>query len=211
MQSEYDLVIIGGGMAGMSAAIYGARGGLSTLVLEQEICGGLANWTHTVENFPSHPRISGMELMERVKEHAESAGAEIMEIAQVESLDLISELKLLQTDEGEFRARAVIIATGRKPVALPLETDWEEHIHYCSLCDGILYKGKDVIVVGGGNSAFDESLYLAGLGVRSITIVEALPAAARHRPPFKRPCKPERSPSGPTPPSAASHPATATA
>ena len=175
MRTEYDLIIIGGGMAGMTAAIFGARSNLTTLVLEQEVCGGLANWTHTVENFPSYPTISGMELAEKVKEHVELAGADIIEIAQVIDLDLGSAVKTLNTDEGGFKGRAVIIATGSRPTPFPLETDWQEHIHYCSLCDGNSYKGKDLVVVGGGNSAFDESLYLAGLGVRRITIVEALP------------------------------------
>lgn len=175
MKTEYDLIIIGGGMAGLTAGIYGARSNLSTLILEQEVCGGLANWTHTVENFPSYPGISGMDLMEKAREHAEQAGADIIEITQVNRLDVACEPKVLYTDEGEFRARAVIIATGRKPVPLPVETDWQDHIHYCSLCDGILYKNKDIVVVGGGNSAFDESLYLAGLGINSITIVEAMP------------------------------------
>jgi len=161
-------------MAGMTAAIYAARANISTVVLEEEVCGGLANWTHTVENFPSHSTISGMELAQKVKSHAETAGADIVEIAQVTDPDLISSRKTLQTDEGVFQCRAVIIATGSKPIPFPLEADWQDHIHYCSVCDGNLYKGKDVLVLGGGNSAFDESLYLADLGVKRITIVEAL-------------------------------------
>jgi thioredoxin reductase (NADPH) len=175
MRTDHDLVIIGGGIAGMTAAIFAARANIPTVVLEEEVCGGLANWTHTVENFPSHSTISGMELSQKVRNHVETAGADIVEIAQVTDLDLLSTQKTLKTDEGDFQCRAVIIATGSKPIPFPLETEWQDHIHYCSVCDGNLYKGKNVLVLGGGNSAFDESLYLLDLGVKSITIVEALP------------------------------------
>ncbi len=174
MEKQYDLIVIGGGIAGMTAAIYGARSNLSTLVIEQEVCGGLANWTHTVENFPSHQSIGGMDLMDSVKDQMLALGAELIEVVEIEDIELEHDLKKILTDEGEFFARAVVLAMGRKPIMLPVETDWDEHIHYCSLCDGNLYKDKDVVVVGGGNSAFDESLYLEGLGVKSITIVETM-------------------------------------
>ena len=174
MDPEYDLIIIGGGIAGMTAAIYGARSNLKTLVVEQEICGGLANQTHMVENFPSYTSINGMELMELVKEQMLHCGAELKEVIDIEQFDISGEVKRIVTDEGVFTARAVILAMGRKPVQLPLDCDWDEHIHYCSLCDGNFYIDKEIIVVGGGNSAFDESLYLEGIGVKKITIVEAL-------------------------------------
>lgn len=174
MNKNYDLIIIGGGIAGMTAAIYGARSNLTTLVIEQEVCGGLANWTYTVENFPSHKAINGMELMDAVKEQMVSCGVDLIEVVEIVNLDLKGEVKTISTDEGEFNGRAVILAMGRKPILLPIEANWDEHIHYCSLCDGIFYKDKDVVVVGGGNSAFDESLYLESIGVKSITIVEAM-------------------------------------
>jgi thioredoxin reductase (NADPH) len=174
VNQAYDLLIIGGGIAGMTAAIYATRSNLKTLVIEQEICGGMANQTHTVENFPSHMSIGGMDLMERIKEQMLTCGAELREVVEIEDFDITGEQKRITTDEGVFTARAIIIAMGRKPVQLSNEADWEDHIHYCSLCDGNLYIGKDIIVVGGGNSAFDESLYLEGLGVNSITIVEVL-------------------------------------
>lgn len=174
MKKNYDLVIIGGGIAGMTAAIYGARSNLTTLVIEQEVCGGLANWTHTIENFPSHKAINGMDLMDTVKEQMISCGVDLLEVVEIENLQLSGDVKSISTDEGEFTGSAIILAMGRKPILLPVENDWDEHIHYCSLCDGIFYKGKNVIVVGGGNSAFDESLYLESIGVKSITIVEAM-------------------------------------
>lgn len=174
MDKQYDLIIIGGGIAGMTAAIYGARSNLSTLVIEQEVCGGLANWTHTIENFPSHQEINGMELMDTIKDQMISCGVDLIEVVEIEDFEIEGPIKKVSTDEGDFSARAVILAMGRKPIMLPMESDWDEHIHYCSLCDGIFYKGKDVVVVGGGNSAFDESLYLESIGVKSITIVEAM-------------------------------------
>lgn len=174
MNKQYDLIIIGGGIAGMTAAIYGARSNLSTLVIEEEVCGGLANWTHTVENFPSHQEINGMELMDTIKNQMIACGTDLIEVVNIENFDLEGLIKKISTNEGVFSARAVILAMGRKPIMLPIESNWDEHIHYCSLCDGILYKGKDVLVVGGGNSAFDESLYLESIGVKSVTIVEAM-------------------------------------
>lgn len=174
MGAAHDLIIIGGGPAGMTAAIYAARANLAVLVLEREICGGLANFTHSVENFPSYPRINGMELMEKFKDHVESLKVKIEEIAEVIKVDFDSDWKTIITPEQEYSAKSMILATGRVPNHLPIETDWIEHIHYCSVCDGAGYKGKDLVLVGGGNSGFDESLYLIDLGVRSIVIVESM-------------------------------------
>ena len=174
MTTSHDLVIVGGGIAGMPAAIYAARADLDLLLLEREICGGLANSTYSVENFPSYQRINGMELMQKVKGHAESLKVKIEEIAEVESFEFDADQKIVSTPEQRYHAKSVILATGRVPIHLPIETDWEEHIHYCSVCDGIAYKGKDLVLVGGGNSSFDESLYLIDLGVRSIVIIEAM-------------------------------------
>lgn len=172
----YDVVIIGGGVCGMTSAIYAARANLSVCILEKEVCGGLVNYTNVVENYPSYPSIHGMELMEKVREHVESHNVEIFEIDAVEQVDIIGEIKRIHTAGGEeYQARSVIVATGRKPRLLPVETDFE-NVHYCSVCDGTAYKGKRVIVVGGGNSGFDESLYLIQLGVEQIHIVEAFPS-----------------------------------
>ena len=108
----------------------------------------------------------------------ESLGVAIEEVNEVEEVRLDGQPKEIRTSEGgSFTADVVIIATGRKPIPLPVETAFEK-VHYCSVCDGTAYKDKDVLVVGGGNSGFDESLYLAGLGVRSVHIVEMFPACA---------------------------------
>jgi thioredoxin reductase (NADPH) len=174
MARSHDLIIVGGGMAGMTAAIYAARANLDVLVLEREICGGLANSTYSVENFPSYSRINGMELMQKVKDHVESLKVRIEEIAEVDHFQFDSDRKAVSTPEQRYHAKSIILATGRVPIHLPIETDWEEHIHYCSVCDGIACKGKDLVLVGGGNSSFDESLFLIDLGVRSIVIIESM-------------------------------------
>jgi len=173
MDREFDLIILGGGIAGMTAAIYAARANLKTVILEERVCGGLVNSTHVVENFPSYPSINGMDLMEKVREHVDQLGAEVIEVVEIEQLDLQSDLKTVDTDEGSFKAPAVIIATGRTPRPLPIEHDFEQ-VHYCAICDGSGYQGKNVLVVGGGNSGVDESLYLLGLGVRKLTLIEEM-------------------------------------
>jgi thioredoxin reductase (NADPH) len=126
---DYDLIIIGGGMAGLTAAVYGARAGLKTLVLERQTCGGLANSAVEIENFPFHERIGGMELMEKVKGQVEKLGAVIREIVEIEEVHLKDRPKTIRTDEGTLQAKAVIVATGREPIPLPLEVS-SEHIHY---------------------------------------------------------------------------------
>lgn len=172
---KYDILIIGGGIAGMTAAIYAARANLSVCIVEKEVCGGLVNSTHTVENMPSYQSIHGIELMEKTREHVESLGVTIVEIDEVESVELEGREKKVQTSMGDtYTAQAIIVATGRSPIPLPLETDFK-NIHYCAICDGIAYKNKKVIVVGGGNAGFDEALFLNDLGVESIHIIEIFP------------------------------------
>lgn len=169
-----DLLIIGGGIGGMTAAIYAARANLDVVIVEKEICGGLVNATHTVENVPSYQSIHGIELMAKCREHVESLGVEIVEVEEVLRADLAGDVKHVSTTDETYHAQTIIIATGRSPIALPVDTDFE-NVHYCSVCDGTAYKDKDVIVIGGGNSGFDESLYLLGLGIRSIHILEMMP------------------------------------
>lgn len=156
MNGHSDILIIGGGIAGMTAALYAARANLSVRIVEKEVCGGLVNWTHTVENVPSYKSIHGMDLMTACREHVESLGVAIEEVNEVEEVRLDGQPKEIRTSEGDsFTADVVIIATGRKPIPLPVETTFEK-VHYCSVCDGTAYKDKDVLVVGGGNSGFDD-------------------------------------------------------
>lgn len=171
MSKDYDLIIIGGGIAGMTAAIYAARANVKTLLLEKSVCGGLVNSTHVVENFPSYESINGMDLMEKVRDHVDAVGVTVIEVIEIEDIKLGGDIKVVDTDEGQFSAPAVILASGREPRRLPIESDLEQ-IHYCAICDGTGYKDKDVIVVGGGNSGVDESLYMISLGVKSILLIE---------------------------------------
>ncbi len=169
-----DLVIIGGGPAGMTAALYAARAKLDTVVLESNVTGGLVNSTYTVENFPSWSSIHGMELMEKMREQIDALGVDVEEVCEVESLETGELWKKVVTDSGEYRCKAVILATGRRPVELETPTSAQE-VHHCAICDGAAYAGKRVLVVGGGNSAFDESLYLLSSGIAHITLVEVMP------------------------------------
>ena len=114
-----------------------------------------------------------MELMERVKEQTEGLGVEIKEIEAVTHIDLQSKTRVVTTDEDKYSAKSVIIATGREPIKLSIETE-SNHVHYCAICDGSLYKDKHVLVVGGGNSGVGDTLYLLGQGVGRITLVEQM-------------------------------------
>ncbi|UIJ38326.1 FAD-dependent oxidoreductase [Desulfobaculum bizertense] len=168
-----DLIILGGGPAGMTAAIYAARANLDVVLLEENVTGGLVNSTYTVENFPSYPSIHGMELMEKMRAHVDSLDVTVEEVCEIESLSLDGERKIVETDEGTYSARAIILATGRKPIPLDVPTECDQ-VHHCAICDGAPYKGKRVLVVGGGNSAFDESLYMLTLGIEHITLIEKM-------------------------------------
>lgn len=170
----FDLLILGGGPAGMTAAIYSARANLKTAIVESNICGGLVNSTNVVENFPSYDSIHGMELMEKVLAQVESLGVEIDQVAEITDCKLEEELKTIETDEYIYKAPTVILCTGRKPIKLKVDNEECEQVHYCAICDGVAYKGKRVLVVGGGNSSFDEAAYLTTLGVGQIYIVEKM-------------------------------------
>ncbi len=170
---SFDIVILGGGMAGMTAAVYAARANRSCAILESAITGGLANSTYTVENFPSYIEVHGMDLMQKVRDQVDALGVEVEEVCEVLSIDFSAQPKRIETEETVYEAGAVIVATGRKPIPLDVPTECSQ-VHHCAICDGAPYKGKRVLVVGGGNSAFDESLYLLQLGVAHLTLVEIM-------------------------------------
>lgn len=155
----------------MTAAIYTARANLSTVIIDTMICGGLVNSTHLIENFPSYVSIHGMEFMERVHEQVLNLGVDTDQMAEITSVDLTRDVKTVETEEYVYTGKAVILATGREPVKLDLEIDCDD-ISYCAICDGSHYKGKKVLVVGGGNSGFDEALYLLSIGVQHLTLIE---------------------------------------
>ncbi|QTA38731.1 thioredoxin-disulfide reductase [Thermosipho ferrireducens] len=173
----YDILIVGGGPAGLTAAIYAGRAGLSAAVFEKALEGGAVTQTHVVENWPGFIRIEGSELGEKFAEHAREFGADII-TAEVVKITYDEEYKYIQLDNGTMvKGKVLIFATGAKPreLGVPGEQKFKGRgVTYCAACDGYLFSGKDVIVVGGGDSACDEAHFLAKM-VKSITIVQNLP------------------------------------
>ena len=169
----YDAIIVGGGPAGYSAALYLSMAGYSALVIEKMTEGGQAALTDTIENYPGFDSgIGGFELGVKMKNGALRFGAESI-YATVSSLSLDSDIKRIIADGKEYLARSVIIATGAAPRRLGLEgedTLTGMGVHYCAHCDGRFYKGKTVAVVGGGNSAVEDAIYLSRLAERVILI-----------------------------------------
>lgn len=159
----YDIIIVGGGPAGLTAATYARRAGKSVLVIEKNAFGGQITWSPKVENFPSVVSISGTELGDRLLEQAmeQGADAELEEVVSVSA----GEVKTVKCQSGaEFQARAVIIAAGAKPRMLGLPREEEligSGVGFCAVCDGAFYKGRPVAVNGGGNSALQDALLLA--------------------------------------------------
>lgn len=164
MQSyEFDTVILGGGPAGLSAAIYASRGAVSTAVIDISMMGGQPSNYLELENYPGFPVIGGYELMEKFEEHADKFGVQKFPMQEIESLDLKSNPKVILTKDAEFKAKTVIIACGAQPMKLGVPGEAEfvgRGVSYCAVCDGAFYKDKVVAVVGGGNSAVEEAMYL---------------------------------------------------
>jgi len=177
-QKIYDLIIIGGGPAGLTAGIYATRGRLSTLLLDKLAPGGLVATTEWVENYPGFPEgISGADLMKKMEEQAQKFGLEIISIKEVLSVDFKNKIKTIKAEEGEYKTKAVIVATGTEPKKLniPGEDKFRGRgVSYCATCDGPLFKDKDIVVIGAGSSGVQEGLYLLRF-VKSATVVEFLP------------------------------------
>jgi thioredoxin reductase (NADPH) len=163
---SWDLVIIGAGSAGLAAGVYAARSGLKTLVLDEKTAGGTAADAPLVENYLGFQNISGFELAQKMVAHCRSTGVTIHEFENVLSLDLSGEKKIVKTSKAAYEAKTVIIASGShyRKIGVPGEKEFlGRGVSYCGICDGPLFKGKHVLVVGGGNSALITALYLAGL------------------------------------------------
>ena len=164
MQSfEFDTVILGGGPAGLSAGIYASRGAVSTAVIDTSMMGGQPSNYLELENYPGFPIVGGYDLMEKFEEHADKFGVQKFPMQEIEKIDLISNPKVILTKEAEFRAKTVIVATGAKPLKLGVAGENEfvgRGVSYCAVCDGAFYKNKVVAVVGGGNAAVEEAMYL---------------------------------------------------
>ena len=173
MEKIYDLIVIGGGPGGYTAALYGARSGLSTLILEKLSAGGQMALTHQIDNYPGFPEgIDGFELAESMQQQAERFGA-VTEYAEVYSADLEAQPKIIETSEGNFLGRTVIIATGAGPRELGVPGEKEligRGVNYCAACDGMFYKNKTVVVVGGGNTAAADAMLLSRVAKKVILV-----------------------------------------
>jgi len=161
-----DIIVIGGGPAGLTAAVYARRAGKSVLVLEKDALGGQITWSPKVENYPAVPAVSGMDLGNRMAEQAMDMGAEV-EIDEVRRIEDFGSHKRVYGSFGtEYDARAVILAAGARPRKLGLKREDElvgSGVGYCAVCDGAFFKGQAVAVNGGGNSALQDAVLLSDL------------------------------------------------
>lgn len=172
-KTVHDMVIVGGGPAGYTAALYAVRAGLDTVVLEKLAAGGQLALTHQIDNYPGFVEgIGGFELAQQMKEQAERFGART-ENAEVLHLDLAANPKRIETSEGIFYGRTVVLATGANPRELGLPEEKEllgRGVAYCASCDGMFYRGKTVVVVGGGNTAAEDALLLSRVAKKVILV-----------------------------------------
>lgn len=170
----YDIIIIGGGPAGLTAALYACRANKKTLVIEKETFGGQITFSPKVENIPGFISLTGNEFAEKLVEQVLEQGADVESCEVLEIKD--GEIKTVVTDDGEFEGKAVIIATGAKHRMLGVEDEEKyvgEGISFCAVCDGAFYKDKTVAVVGGGNSALQEAILLSDLA-KKVYVVQNL-------------------------------------
>lgn len=169
----YDMVIIGGGPGGYTAALYAVRAGLDTVLLEKFSAGGQMALTDQIDNYPGFENgIDGFTLAEKMKQGAERFGAQT-KYAEVKSVDLNANPKVIETSEGTFYGRTVVFSTGANPRELGLPEEKElvgRGVAYCASCDGMFYRGKTVVVVGGGNTAAEDALLLSRLAKKVILV-----------------------------------------
>ena len=173
MEQLFDMVIIGGGPGGYTAALYAARAGLRTVVLERLSAGGQMALTHQIDNYPGFSEgIEGFALAQNMQDGAHRFGAQTV-FTEVQKVDLQSEPKKIDTDSGTFFAKTVVVATGANPKKLGLDREEEltgKGVSYCAACDGMFYRGKRVIVVGGGNTAVADALLLSRVAKEVILV-----------------------------------------
>ena len=173
MEKIYDMIIVGGGPGGYTAALYAARAGLDVLLIERLSAGGQMNLTSQIDNYPGFPEgVDGFQLSYNMQQQAERFGAKT-KYAEVLKLELDGKVKLVQTNEGTYQAKTVVISTGANPRQLGVDREGEmigRGVGYCAHCDGGFYRGKTVAIVGGGNSAAAEALYLSRIAKEVILI-----------------------------------------
>ena len=171
--NTYDVIILGGGPAGLTAGIYLSRAKQSVLILDQGMVGGQVILTHAVANYPGLPELSGYKLASEMKKQALEFGCEIKANEKLISFDFKGKDKLVTTKSGEYKGKAVIIAVGGQPRKLALESETKFQglgISYCATCDGDFFTGEDIVVVGGGNSALEEAVSLTKFA-KTVTII----------------------------------------
>ncbi|MCD7879238.1 MAG: thioredoxin-disulfide reductase [Candidatus Gastranaerophilales bacterium] len=159
----FDTVILGAGPAGFSAAIYASRGNLKTALLDINMFGGQPSNYLEIENYPGFSTIKGFELMEKFEEHADNFGVQKFPMVEIQNIDLTKNPKIIETQDIIFKAKSVIISSGAqaKKLGIPGEAEFKGRgVSYCAICDGAFYKDKTVAVIGGGNSALEEAVYL---------------------------------------------------
>jgi thioredoxin reductase (NADPH) len=171
----YDLIVVGGGPAGLTAALYTAREGIDTLVIERAGVGGQAGITERLDNFPGfHEGVSGSEFADRLRQQAERFGVEVLSAQNVASVGVDDAYRVVRTADGkEYRAWAVLVATGStyRRLGIPGEDDFiGAGVHFCATCDGVFYRDREVLVIGGGNSAGEEGLFLTKFASK-VTVV----------------------------------------
>lgn len=187
----YDMLVVGGGPGGYTAALYAARSGLDTVVLEKLSAGGQMALTEQIDNYPGFENgIDGFSLAEKMQKQAERFGAR-SEYAEVLRMDLTAVPKLVETSEGIFRGKTVVLATGAEPRTLGVAGESElvgRGVAYCAACDGMFYRGKTVVVVGGGNSAAADALLLSRIAKKVILVHrrDALRATKIYHEPLKQ-------------------------
>ena len=173
MERIYDMIIVGGGPGGYSAALYAARAGLDTVVLEKLSAGGQMALTDKIDNYPGFEEgIDGFMLGEKMRLGAERFGA-ATELAEVQRVELEGDVKKIETSEGTFYGRTVVLSTGAVPRELGVEGEKalvSRGVHYCAACDGMFYRGKTVVVVGGGNTAAADALLLSRVAKKVMVV-----------------------------------------
>lgn len=173
MNKVYDMLVIGGGPGGYTAALYAARAGLSVAVLEKLSAGGQMALTNQIDNYPGFEEgIDGFTLGEKMQQQAERFGA-VTELAEVTVLRLDGDMKVAETSEGTFYSKTVVLSTGAGPKLLGLPKEREltgRGVNYCAACDGMFYKGKTVVVVGGGNTAAADAMALSRIAKKVIIV-----------------------------------------
>jgi thioredoxin reductase (NADPH) len=170
---EIEVLIIGGGPAGLTSAIYAARAKMNMVILEEQLLGGQVRSSYTIENYPGFKTVTGSELSDLMAEQAKGLGAKIESFSQIKSVSLSDNEKLIEVKKVIYKPKAMIIATGATPKKLPIPNEEKfssRGIHYCAVCDAAMYEDAVVGVVGGGNSALEEALFLTKFASKVIMI-----------------------------------------